>query len=74
MLAHQEKRRGHVRGREGLENRLRGAGVRAVIEAEVCHSLPGGSPADGAPEEGAVGLVGAVGPGADGGAGNGQGE
>src|SRR5438105_4009795 len=65
MLAHQEERRGHVGGREGLENWLRGAGVRAVVEGEVGHSLPGGSPAHCAPEEGAVGLVGAVRPGAE---------
>src|SRR5216110_612780 len=72
MLAHQEERRGHVGGREGLEHWLRGAGVRAVVEGEVGHSLPGGSPAHCAPEEGAVGLVGAVGPGAERGTGDRQ--
>src|SRR2546421_347175 len=72
VLPDQEKRRRDALGREGFEDRLRGPGVGTVVEREVSHAPGARPPADHAPEQRAVGLVRAVGPGAQGGARGGE--
>src|SRR2546426_10763347 len=65
VLAHREKRRRDLWGSQGLENPLGGADVGTVVERQV-GDTPAPRPAtDGPAEQGAVGLVSAVGPGAE---------
>src|SRR2546427_4325088 len=68
VLAHKEEGRGHIRGREGVENRPRSGGVGAIIKGEGGYSLAGGAPAPPAPPQGAVWVGGARGPPPPGGA------